>query len=118
MRKSDMPVRVRLFFLFSALVTIVIGATLLRRGWNLRALYLSGEVRAQLTMILNSLRDDHGVPRSFFVIDRLGCDPTGCELFMVEQPNLVTSHTPRKTLNVGWSRTEPMQYIWSYGLTQ
>ncbi len=109
-----MPLRVRLFFLFSALVTIGIGGVLLARGWNLRDLYASGEVRGQLTTILNGLRDDHGLPRSFFVIKSLRCPDGTCELELLEQPNLVTSHAPRQRIRVTWSRAEPDTYAWTY----
>ncbi len=114
MRKSDMPLRVRLFFLFSFIVTIGIGGVLLVRGWNLRDLYRSGEVRGQLTTVFNGLRDDHGLPRSFFVIESLSCPDERCTLDLTEQPNLVTAHAPLQRIRVVWLRTEPNAYTWAY----
>ncbi len=114
MRKSDMPLRVRLFFLFSSLVTVGIGAILLVRGWNLRDLYRSSEVRGQLTAVFNGLRDDHGLPRSFFVIESLSCSDDRCVLRLREQPNLVTAHAPLQRIHVTWSRAEPTAYAWTY----
>ena len=95
-------------------VSFAVAGLLLVRIWHIRALVLSGQVRHEATVVMNGLREQEGVPRSFFVVKHIGCGMEHCELVMREQWNLVTVRAPLQTLHASWQVGAPEGFTWSY----